>query len=391
MSEQIVTPAFVINEAELARNMEALEKALRQYWQGYIIGYSYKTNSLPWLLQYMRQRGWWAEVVSGTEYRLAEAIGYRDQIIYNGPVKEKNAFFQALCGNNIINLDSKRELIWLQEYGAANIHAKIGLRVNFDLEQECPGETVAAEAGSRFGFCLENGELEEAICLLNRLDIPVQGLHMHISTKTRSQKIYKTLSQKAVEIAKRYQLRLSYVDIGGGFFAGGSKIDAYAAYCKTISEELGSYFKAEELTLIVEPGASVIASPVLYANTVVDVKDTDKARFVVTDGSRLHIDPFLAKQRYDFRLENTLPNTISEQVICGYTCMEKDRFMKLEDAEELQVGSRVYYECTGSYTMCLNALFIDYLPNVYVNKPDGLYLVREKWGVNEYLQQSKMQ
>ena len=52
------------------------------------IGYSFKTNSLPWVLSFMKEHGCYAEVVSENEYELAEYIGF-EHIIYNGPVKGK--------------------------------------------------------------------------------------------------------------------------------------------------------------------------------------------------------------------------------------------------------------------------------------------------------------
>ena len=44
---------------------------MEAYWQNYIIGYSYKTNALPWLISYLNDQGCFAEVVSDDEYKLA--------------------------------------------------------------------------------------------------------------------------------------------------------------------------------------------------------------------------------------------------------------------------------------------------------------------------------
>lgn len=109
----------------------------------------------------------------------------------------------------------------------------------------------------------------------------------------------------------------------------------------------------------------------------------------MTDGTRLHIDPFMAKSNYDYDL---LPRRNGEgnmQVICGYTCMEKDRIMEINDVL-IETGDRIEYKIVGSYSMCFNALFISYLPNVYSKTSSGTYkIVRNKWGIKEYIQGSR--
>ena len=62
----------------------------------------------------------------------------------------------------------------------------IGIRVNFDLERYCPGETTNGTEGSRFGFNYENKSLENAINKIKLLkNIKLNGIHMHVSTKTK--------------------------------------------------------------------------------------------------------------------------------------------------------------------------------------------------------------
>ena len=88
------TPYYVIHKEMLDEGMKKLKAALATYWPNSVIGYSFKTNALPWVLDYMKQQGCYAEVVSEDEYELAEYMGYQ-QIIYNGPVKGEESFQRA--------------------------------------------------------------------------------------------------------------------------------------------------------------------------------------------------------------------------------------------------------------------------------------------------------
>lgn len=99
MNESIQTPYFVIDEPILQRYYDMLTDSLFANWNNYLVGYSFKTNSLPWLVSYMKQQGALAEVVSEDEYSLARYMGYADnEIIYNGPYKGEQSFRAVQIG-----------------------------------------------------------------------------------------------------------------------------------------------------------------------------------------------------------------------------------------------------------------------------------------------------
>lgn len=55
MISNLKTPCFIINENELKKNIDNMHSSLRKTWGNYIIGYSYKTNSLPWIINYLKE------------------------------------------------------------------------------------------------------------------------------------------------------------------------------------------------------------------------------------------------------------------------------------------------------------------------------------------------
>lgn len=386
------TPYFLIHETELERNVIKLENALKQYWNNYIIGYSFKTNALPYLLSYMRKKDIYAEVVSENEFHMAQRMGYEGKkVIYNGPVKGKQSFFQALENGAVVNIDASQEIFWLCESGMQK-KCGVGIRVNFDLEHFCPGETGNGNEESRFGFCYENGELKAAIEILKGIkNIKIEGLHLHCSTKTRSLNVYGRIARTACKIAEEFSLNLKYIDVGGGFFGGMEDKPQFDEYIRVISGELQKKFSSRRTTLIVEPGTSVISSPVDFVTSVLDVKRMVKNRFVVTDGSRINIDPLMHKNKYFFKIEyaDSLDREdVSRQIISGFTCMENDRIFAMENERELRAGDIIIYKKVGAYTMCLNPLFIQYFPAVYWENQKGVICVRKPWTEENYIQNS---
>lgn len=383
------TPYYVIHKSELDDLLRKLKSALEDNWSNYIIGYSYKTNALPWIIDYYNRAGCFAEVVSEHEYSLGKAIHVdSSRFIYNGPIKTEESFLEALLNGAYVNIDSKQELEWLARLPKNRLY-HIGLRVNYDIEKECPGQSSGGMSGGRFGFCLENGELYAAVKYIRDLGLEVDGLHLHISSKTRSLDIYRASAIKACEIAEMYDLHLGFIDIGGGFFGGLINKPQFTDYIRLIADELGKRFSAAETTLIVEPGMALIGSPISYVTSVIDVKETTYGRFVVTDGSRTQIDPLMSKKNYFYKLSITESRKCyPKQVISGYTCMEPDRIFTVENAPELKHGDIITYNKVGAYTMCLTPLFIKYFPAVYVEDDNGLRLVRREWGASDYMQGS---
>lgn len=386
------TPCFIVKDEVFRNNLISFQEVIRQVYPQGIVGYSFKTNSLPHILALAKECGCYAEVVSDTEYYLAERLGFApEKIIYNGPIKSKEVFKKAYCGQAIINIDSVRELQWLSEMAENQIARGIGLRVNFDLESMLPGQTITGMNGGRFGFNLENGNLHKAIeWCRNIANVKIAGLHMHVSSKTKSIDVYKKVAKTVCQIIECEKLDIEYLDIGGGFFGGDDGGIAYQRYIDAIHEILMKY-GIDNINLIVEPGASVVATAVDYMTSVIEYKDTNYNRFIITDGSRLHIDPFLQKSKHSYSISAVSPEKCKEQIVCGFTCMENDRIIKLENEYELQADDRIVYHIEGSYTMCFNSLFIEYLPYVYAKEKDDYKIVRDKWSIDEYLQKNYYQ
>ena len=111
------TPYFILNQNLLQENIDSFKNALNIYWPNSQIGYSIKTNSLPWVLKYMKNQMVFAEAVSREEYELAKLCGYSsNEIIYNGPIKNIHDIEVAFKEGAIINIDSQKELKYIKEF-----------------------------------------------------------------------------------------------------------------------------------------------------------------------------------------------------------------------------------------------------------------------------------
>lgn len=198
--------------------------------------------------------------------------------------------------------------------------------------------------------------------------------------------MYSTLAREAARLIALYGLEPDYIDIGGGFFGGMPGKPSFSQYVSAIRDELKSVIDTEKVMLIVEPGSAVIGAFVEFVTTVVDVKDNAKCRIVTIDGSRFNVDPLMIKTRHFYRSDSSSDLFRGKQIICGYTCMDKDRIMRIEDGPELRPGNRLVFEKVGSYTMALSPLFINYFPAVYLDD-EASTCVRRAWTADDYIKE----
>ncbi|MGN0278095.1 MAG: hypothetical protein ACI4C4_01930 [Lachnospiraceae bacterium] len=395
MNTQLPTPYFVIDEPILQRYYDMLTDSLAENWGNYLVGYSFKTNSLPWLVGFVKRNGAYAEVVSEDEYSLAKYLGFKDsEIVYNGPYKGEHSFRNVLLAGGYVNLDSRQELDWLMALAKENpdTRIKVGIRANFNLEQMCPGETTMGEVSGRFGFCYETGKFAQAVEILRNLpNVQIAGLHLHSSSKSRSVNIFRSIARMACRLQQEFHFDLEYVDLGGGYCGGMEGRPEYPDYFPAVAKELSKCFSPEKTKIIVEPGISLISKCTTFVTSIFDTRDIKGTRYVMTDGSRFNIDPTMIKTSHLFHLEykedfaGERP-VMDRQVISGFTCMEVDRLFTYANQPELVPGDHIIYENVGGYTMSLNPLFIQYFPAVYVRNGDEMKMVRKKWTPEEYVQ-----
>lgn len=375
------TPCYVFDEEELKANFLDFSHALREGWsEDSRVAYSVKTNPLPWVVEVARECGCFAEVVSDDEYELALQCGYPcDQIVFNGPIKGKAFFEHALKHGSLVNIDSKREMRWAKELAQTGERVRLGVRANIMLERYCPGECLSDDHHGRFGFSYESGALKEAICDLRAAGVEVVGLHMHVTTRSRSLKVYDVLSSYAARIMQELSLDPVYVDMGGGFFGGGSKnVGAYDEYVRVIAGNLSKACDPNTTKLIVEPGGAVVCTPGYYVGRIIDAKDIMDERYVVSELSRINIDHEMKKTSYDMTIHSASENAIVAQTLCGYTCMDSDRLCTLEDQPELAEGDIVVVNHAGAYSCAFTpGMFIAHPPAVYAKTSEGMRIIRE--------------
>ncbi|MEH7250431.1 diaminopimelate decarboxylase, partial [Neobacillus niacini] len=369
-----------------------IENAFKSRYDSFIIGYSYKTNYLPYLCKEMSRLGAYAEVVSRLEYDLAIKVGEDpSRIIFNGPLKSKDDIHYALKNKSIINIDSLYEIDFVKEYALNNQNKQIniGLRLNFDISQNGVSTLQEGYEISRFGICVYNGSLQYSLKELMELkNIKIVGLHGHFSTNNRSVESFRKITRALCNIAKNnISDSLEYIDIGGGIFGELPKsfnisapiFDDYAeAICKIMNDEFRNLEKKPDL--ILEPGIAMVANAFNFVAKVVDTKKIRDKNFVLVEGSVHNIKPTMHKNNLPMKIIRKNEDDKEKQLfnIVGYTCMEKD-YLAGDICDKLPCkNDYIVFENVGAYTIVFNPPFIKERPSIVAADNNELLVVRKK-------------
>lgn len=388
---------YLLNANKIRNNYKKIKSAFISRYNNFVIGYSYKTNYLPYLCKEMSKLGAYAEVVSRLEYDLALKIGVNpEKIIFNGPLKTYEDIKIALDNCSLLNIDSPYEVDYVLKYCRNNKmkEIKLGIRVNFDISTEGRSPLQEGYEISRFGICTENGDFQETIRKLTQVEnIKIVGLHGHFSTSGRKVETYESITKGLCHLAKKYfKDTVEYIDVGGGFYGElpssfklqTPSFDDYAeAICKIMNIEF-EYSQCKP-TLIIEPGIAMVANTLHFIAKVIENKQIRGQYFVLIDGSVHNIKPTLHKRNLPMQMVKQREDiNLGTYHIVGYTCMEKDYLAYGIQGEIPNRGDYIIFDNVGAYTIVFNPPFIKERPSIVAMDNSDFFVVRKKESIREF-------
>ncbi len=394
------SPFYLFDADRFRANLERFSAAMRERYQPFLLGYSYKTNYLPAACRLVKELGGYAEVVSRLEYDLALRLGYEHRnIIFNGPLKREEDLAVAFAGGAIVNLDSMTEVELLCARLEAHPDGQpvVGLRINVSLVG--PDGRSRVQAGLRAGrFGFAGADLSLAIERLSAAGVPVVSLHGHASSSDRSVENFRTICRTLCAVRERYSLdELRYFNVGGGFFGDvpreliGREVPGFDEYAVAIAEVLlaDPWIREHRPALVAEPGVSVVADCMGFYTRIHSLKRVSGKHFVTIDGSVFNVKPTMHPYNMLFRHIPAHRTEGGGAITCdvvGSTCMEKDVILREISLQDPQPGDYIEIKGCGAYTIVMTPPFINLAPAIIA--PDGaggFKLLREAQSVDHFL------
>lgn len=286
LADAVGTPTYVYSKAALLDSYAAYDRAFAGV--DHVICYAVKANSNLGVLSVLGKAGAGADIVSVGEMHRALRAGIpARKIIFSGVGKTRDEMRDALKAEILMfNVESVSELRALDEVACEmGVRAPVALRVNPDVDPKTHKYISTGLKTSKFGipFTHALAVYDEAAKLSG---LEVVGAQMHIGSQLTSGAPFRDAMARVAALVKQLRERsieVRMVDVGGGL---GIRYrdetppsqQEYATMLLPALKELG-------VTVLMEPGRSIVGNAGALLMRVLYRKETDDKKFVVVDAA----------------------------------------------------------------------------------------------------------
>jgi diaminopimelate decarboxylase len=254
----------------------------------HMVCYAVKANSNIAILKEIAACGAGADIVSGGElFRAVKAGIDPRKIVYAGVGKTDEEIAaglrNAIC---MFNVESWEELQRINAIaGRMRVTAPISFRINPDIDAQTHRHITTGKRENKFGIHFPH-ILEHYIAASKLPHIALVGIHAHIGSQLLVSLPYITAVKKLIEVINALELlgiRLRYLDIGGGI--GIRYHQERPITPAALSRAVAPFLKGKDITLILEPGRSIVGEAGMLAAKVLYHKYTGQKHFIVVDAA----------------------------------------------------------------------------------------------------------
>ncbi|MEK9926794.1 MAG: diaminopimelate decarboxylase [Halieaceae bacterium] len=278
------TPLYVYSRDAIERAYASYTSALAQH--DHLICYAVKANSNLAVLQVLVELGSGFDIVSvGELERVIEAGGDPRSIVFSGVCKSPDEMARALeLGIKCFNVESSAELSALNDVAAGlGTVAPVSLRVNPDVDAKTHPYISTGLKENKFGV-----DMSEALGLYQQAkDLPginPIGIDCHIGSQLTEVEPFCEALDRLLALLDQLGdagIEIKHLDIGGGLGVQyrDESIPAVDAYIDALITRLGD----RTLTLVFEPGRSIVAMAGVLLTQVNYLKTTPYRNFALVD------------------------------------------------------------------------------------------------------------
>ena len=356
VAREVGTPVYVYSEAAMRRQVDLFHDAFNSV--RHLICYAVKANSNLSVVRQLAQWGLGFEVVSGGElFRVLRADSGGSKVVFDGPGKTMEEIRYALESDILFfNVESEAEAELIAETAREmKKRARVSVRTNPDVDPKTHPYISTGMKEHKFGIALpEAHELYRN--LRKRPEIEIVGVTCHLGSQITQLEPYrealKSLRAFVLDL-QREGISLQYLDFGGGLgisYNGETppSIPRYAEYVVGATQDLG-------LTLILEPGRSIVGNAGVLLTRVTFIKKQGTKRFVIVDaGMNDLIRPALYGAHHQVWSVNE--KTATEVVdLVGPICETTDFIVRDRELPAFQRGDLAAVMSVGAYGFSLSS------------------------------------
>ncbi|HEY6077165.1 MAG TPA: diaminopimelate decarboxylase [Polyangiaceae bacterium] len=328
---EVALPAYVYDVDGMTETLRSLRHAFGD--APHLVAYAIKANSAGTVVRAFAAEGAGVDAVSAAEVELALGCGVpAQQIVMSGVAKTDAEIDFALAQRILaIQAESVEELVRvLARAQATGLRADVSLRLNPGIEIDTHSHIATGHDEAKFG--ISEGDLSAAYAVIDGSAgrLSQVGISVHLGSMMTATEAYSRSARKLCSLAleRRQQISsLRYVDFGGGFgvdYGGAPSVEPseFAHACVRTLRDAG----LSDLTILVEPGRSLVAPFGVLVASIVQTKRSGERRWVMLDaGMNDLLRPALYGAKHRIELLEQSPQQPEWRVV-GPVCESSDDF-----------------------------------------------------------------
>ena len=347
------TPLYVYSAGGILERYRSYDNALRGV--PHRVCYAVKANGNTAVLRLLAEAGAGFDIVSGGElYRVLKAGGEASRVVFAGVGKTREEIEYALeSGIAGFNCESEAEIALIDSLaGRLGRKASVSVRVNPDVDAATHPYISTGLKEHKFG--IDIAAVEEVYERANTLpNIDLDGVACHIGSQLLDATPLVEAARKLVELAGRLRSRgigIRHLDLGGGIGVPYKPEDKRPDVTGFLAEAR-RLVEGKNLTLLFEPGRSIVAESGVLLTRVLYRKSTGSKEFIVVDAAMTDlIRPALYGAHHEIvpLRESRIPGTILADVV-GPVCESADFLAKDRLMPQVMPGDLLAVMTSGAY------------------------------------------
>ena len=374
------TPFYLYSGKQIEENYINFAKIFKSV--NPLICFAAKANTNLEIMRVLGKLGSGADVVSGGELLKALRAGIKpNKIVFSGVGKTEEELKLAILKKILlINVESESEAILINEIGKKiNKIIPIGFRLNPNIDAKTHKKISTGKAENKFGVSIKGfSSFYKNIKQFKNLKI--NALSVHIGSQILSDTPYKRTLDVLSKVIRDLNIKLKYIDLGGGFGIKYSKKDKQVNL-KNYAKLVYNFKKKLNCNIIFEPGRSLVGNAGILVSKIQYIKKGSNKDFIIIDAG---MNDFMRTALYDVS-HNIIPIIKTNKInkfpiefvgpICETTC----KFIKYRKYQEIKEGDFVAIADVGAYGSSLSSNYNTkpLIAEILVNK-NSFKIIRKK-------------
>jgi len=310
-------------------------------------------------------------VSSAFELQIARRVGVPGQrTVFNGNNKSAAELKLAIANDVLINVDSTQELLAVDRIASElGRRARVGFRVNPDVETPTHPYIATGLRESKFGLDVASGQALEAYRMASEMEgVEVVGIHCHIGSQILETGPFEEAAEKIMSLVAELKsdlgIDIEYVDVGGGLgipYKPDERELQPERLASSVVPIIDGAVKKHHLTrptLVFEPGRYLVADASVLLARVGYFKDRQSMpKWVAVDaGMNALIRPALYGAYHHIEVANKMLAEHTELVnVAGPLCESGDFLGKERRLPKVKQGDLIAVFDVGAYGLAMSS------------------------------------